>query len=159
MRSLLLWASIVSVCAAIGFATGSGLDAIFWRVSRDYVYLPGEFRYSGTVIGLLCGSVAAAAALIGRRPVPGARQSALAVAAGSLVLLASLLVGGVAGGIAGKRQSAGASDGHLAPIARVMACEGLRWGGLVGAVIGTLTTALLYSRFRGGDAASVERLA
>ena len=131
------WLSIVLSFTLSGLVVGGLLDRVFWEISFDYVYQPAQFLLGGTKVGLLLGTMTAAAATAGGRQTAGAKAL---FKAGVFVLAAAAgsgLVTGTTAAIISKHCVSQPDSPTLAPRARVWFCEWLWWGTAAGATCAT----------------------
>ncbi|HEY3964453.1 MAG TPA: hypothetical protein VGM05_07825 [Planctomycetaceae bacterium] len=133
-RCGLTWLSTVLLFTLTGIVVGGLLDRVFWEISFDYVYQPAQFLMGGTKVGLLIGTLTAAAATAGGRQPAGPRAL---LQAGVFMLAAAAgsgLAAGTAAAIISKHYASQPVSPALAPRARVWFCEWLWRGTAAGAI-------------------------
>ena len=148
---ILVWIVVVGLGVAAGLAVGWGLDWSCWYITRDYVYSPAQFLRAGGRIGLVTGTVLAAAATVGARPAATIRRVLAALLVALAILGAASLAAGLAGRAWAKQQPSAVSRVSLAPLARVWFCEGLWRGAAAGCAVATLLSGTILWRGRRGE--------
>ena len=138
MRRVAVWLLAVLLCICVGSVLGQLLDALLWHLSLDYVFPPGRFARQGLQLGVLCGTITAALATVGSLPVARPGPTTVSILLGAGLVVFSSLLGGLIGGVIGKYKPEQASVLTLAPVARVMCCEGLWRGAAIGAWVATV---------------------
>lgn len=88
------WSLIVAAVAGAGALLGGWFGDLIHRVSWDYIVVPEDYRALGLRLGLLAGTILAAALVVGERPLPPVGKVAAAIATLGVVAAVVVAVGG-----------------------------------------------------------------
>lgn len=133
IAKLSIWCQVTLLCSLGGIGLGLACDQLLWEWSYDYVFPVAYCRNGGLRLGFLLGTMVAAAATIGRRPLPS-WQWMTAWCWGTM--MATTMIALVAASLAwalAKWGGIGRMGDNLPPLSRLVFCSTLVSGAFYGA--------------------------
>lgn len=145
------WLGIVAALAAAGALVGAGVGQLLYHLSTDYVYRIGEYVDRGARAGLLAGTAAAAAAVVGSQGLPAVRPLVKCLVLCVLAVPAAGLLAGTGGYLlsrTGVLETAVALEWQVGNPNRVACCLGIEYGVTIGYWIALAAACLAIRRLR-----------
>lgn len=123
-----LWLLILTATIMAWIVAGMAGDGILWHLSYDYVYPPNTCRDKAWQISVALGALVAAAAIVGKRPLPSAGWMARTGMHAMLSLTIISLGSAFSGWVAVKLGLVLPAADGLARLSRIAFCERLVQG-------------------------------